>query len=118
MKVVHGACPHDCPDTCAWLVTVDDDGRAIKFAGDPEHPFTRGALCSKLKRYPDRVYSNDRVLYPMRRIGNKGEGKFERISWDAALDEMVARLKTTVDKHGPLSAMPYNFAGSIGMLKR
>lgn len=118
METVHGACPHDCPDTCTWLVTVDDNGRAIQFEGDPGHPITQGALCSKLKRYPDRVYSPDRILHPLRRIGAKGEGKFERVSWDAALTETAERLKDTVAKHGPLSAMPYNFAGTIGMLQR
>lgn len=118
MKTVHGACPHDCPDTCAWLVTVDDDGRVVEFGGDPDHPFTQGALCSKLKRYPDRVYSKDRVLHPLRRTGAKGDGQFERISWDEALDEMVTRLQDTVSKRGPLAAMPYNFAGTCGMLQR
>ena len=118
MKTVHGACPHDCPDTCAWLVTVDDEGRVVKFEGDPDHPFTQGALCSKLKRYPDRVFSKDRILHPLRRTGAKGDGQFERISWDAALDEIVLRLQETVAKHGPLAAMPYNFAGTIGMLQR
>ena len=118
MKIVHGACPHDCPDTCAWLVTVDDDGRVVNFEGDPAHPFTDGALCSKLKRYPDRVYSKDRVLHPLRRTGAKGEGRFERIGWDEAIDEIVVRLQETVDEHGPLAAMPYNFAGTCGMLQR
>lgn len=118
MKIAHGACPHDCPDTCAWLVTVDDDGRAIDFKGDPDHPFTQGALCSKLKRYPDRVYSKDRVRHPMKRVGPKGAGQFERISWEHALDEIVDRLQSTIAEHGPLAAMPYNFAGTIGMLQR
>jgi anaerobic selenocysteine-containing dehydrogenase len=118
LKIVHGACPHDCPDTCAWLVTVDDDGRVVNFEGDPAHPFTDGALCSKLKRYPDRVYSKDRVLHPLRRTGAKGEGRFERIGWDEAIDEIVVRLQETVDEHGPLAAMPYNFAGTCGMLQR
>lgn len=118
MKTVHGACPHDCPDTCAWLVSVDDDGRAVGLKGDPDHPFTRGALCSKLKRYPQRVYSEERVLYPQRRIGAKGEGRFERISWDTALEEIVARLKETIAKDGPLGAMPCSFAGTIGLLNR
>lgn len=118
MKTVHGACPHDCPDTCAWLVTVDDDGRAVGLKGDPDHPFTRGALCSKLKRYPQRVYSEDRVLYPQRRVGAKGEGRFERISWDEALDEMAARLTETLERDGPLGAMPCSFAGTIGLLQR
>ena len=118
MKTVHGACPHDCPDTCAWLITVDDDGRAIKFEGDPDHPFTQGALCSKLKRYPDRVYSKDRILHPLRRTGAKGSGQFKRIGWDEALDEMVGRLQETVARSGPLAAMPYSFAGTCGILQR
>ena len=118
MKTVRGACPHDCPDTCAWLITVDDDGRAIKLEGDPDHPFTRGALCSKLKRYPNRVYSKERVLHPLRRTGAKGEGKFERISWNDALDETINQLQITITKSGPLAAMPYNFAGTCGILQR
>ena len=118
MKKVHGACPHDCPDTCAWVVTVNDDGEAVEFQGDPAHPFTAGALCSKLKRYPQRVYSKDRVLHPLKRSGIKGSGEFERISWDEAIDEITKKLKDTIDKSGPLAALPYNFAGTIGMLQR
>ena len=118
MKTIHGACPHDCPDTCAWLVDVDDDGQAISLRGDSDHPFTGGALCSKLKRYPARVYSNSRVLYPMRRTGPKGSGQFERTSWDSALDLMSERLQKAIEQHGPLTAMPCNFAGTIGLLQR
>ena len=118
MKTVHGACPHDCPDTCAWQVTVDDAGRAVGLAGTPDHPYTRGALCSKLKRYPERVYSAERLLHPMRRNGPKGSGRFERVSWDEALAEVVARLQDGIARHGPLTAMPANFAGTIGILQR
>ena len=118
MKQVHGACPHDCPDTCAWQVTVDDEGRAIKLAGTAEHPYTQGALCTKLKRYTERVYSDQRLLYPLRRSGAKGSGEFTRISWDEALEEIVTRLQDSIARHGPLSAMPCNFAGTIGMLQR
>ena len=118
MKQVHGACPHDCPDTCAWQVTVDDQGRAIKLAGTAEHPYTQGALCTKLKRYTERVYSDQRLLYPLRRSGAKGSGEFTRISWDEALEEIVTRLQDSIARHGPLSAMPCNFAGTIGMLQR
>src|SRR6059058_6256107 len=82
--VVRGACPHDCPDTCSMLVTVED-GRAVKVAGDPAHPFTRGFLCAKVNRYVERTYHRDRLAYPMRRVGRKGEGRFERISWDEAV---------------------------------
>ncbi len=113
MKTVHGACPHDCPDTCAWQVTVDDAGRAVGLAGTEDHPYTRGALCSKLKRYPERVYSAERLLHPMRRNGPKGSGQFERIGWDEALAEIVARLEDGIARHGPLTAMPANFAGTV-----
>ena len=118
MKQVHGACPHDCPDTCAWQVTVDDDGRATAVHGTQDHPFTQGALCAKLKRYPERVYSPQRILHPLRRSGAKGSGSFTRISWDDALGEIVTRLKGNIAQHGPLCAMPCNFAGTIGMLQR
>ena len=118
MKQVHGACPHDCPDTCAWQVTVDAHGRASQVHGTPDHPFTQGALCTKLKRYPERVYSAQRVLTPLRRSGAKGSGRFTRISWDEALTEISARLKRDIAQHGPLCAMPCNFAGTIGVLQR
>src|ERR671919_2243891 len=81
--IVRAACPHDCPDTCAMLVTVED-GRATRVAGDPDHPFTRGFLCAKVNRYVERTYHRDRLLRPMRRVGRKGEARFERISWDVA----------------------------------
>jgi len=118
LKTIHGACPHDCPDTCAWLVTVDDAGTAVKLTGDPDHPFTQGALCSKLKRYRERVYSGERVLYPLRRSGAKGSGEFTRIGWDEALAIIVDRLRDSLAAHGPLTAMPCNFAGTIGLLQR
>src|SRR5215212_5837812 len=89
--VVRGACPHDCPDTCATLTTVED-GRAVRIQGDPAHPITRGFLCAKVNRYLERTYHRDRLLTPLRRVGRKGEGKFEPISWDDALDEIAARL--------------------------
>ncbi|HEY3565591.1 MAG TPA: molybdopterin-dependent oxidoreductase, partial [Casimicrobiaceae bacterium] len=90
-RIVRAACPHDCPDTCAMLVTVED-GRAIDIRGAPDHPPTAGTLCTKVAHYLDRTYSPDRVLHPMRRIGAKGEGRFERISWDEALDEIAERF--------------------------
>src|SRR5215216_1583891 len=82
-SIVRGACPHDCPDTCAWQVTVEN-GVAVMLVGDPNHPFTRGGLCAKVNHYLDRVYSPNRVLYPLRRIGPKGSGTFERVNWDEA----------------------------------
>src|SRR6266566_634130 len=89
--IVRGACPHDCPDACAMLVSVED-GRAVRVAGDPEHPFTRGFLCAKVNRYIERTYHRDRLHHPLRRVGPKGSGQFARISWDEALDEIAQRL--------------------------
>src|SRR3954452_603123 len=93
---VRGACPHDCPDACAMLVTVED-GRAVKVAGDPEHPFTRGFLCTKVANYHERTHSEGRVRTCLRRVGRKGEGKFEEITWDEALDEIAARFKALAE---------------------
>src|SRR5579862_2366905 len=81
---VRGACPHDCPDTCAMVVTVDN-GRAIAIRGAADHPPTAGTLCTKVARYLDRTYSGERVLHPMKRVGAKGSGAFARIGWDEAL---------------------------------
>src|ERR671925_167624 len=94
-RVVRGACPHDCPDTCAMLVTVQD-GRATRVAGDPDHPFTQGFLCAKVNRYVDRTYHRDRLLRPLRRVGAKGEGRFEPISWDEAIGEIAGHLGAIV----------------------
>ena len=115
--VVRGACPHDCPDTCAMLVTVKD-GRAIRVAGDPDHPFTNGFLCTKVNRYVERTYHRDRLLHPLRRVGRKGEGRFERISWDSALAEIAERLTSIMrSPDGPQAILPYSYAGTMGMLQ-
>ena len=112
---VRGACPHDCPDTCAMLVSVRD-GRAVEVRGDPGHPFTRGALCVKVNNYVDKAYSPDRVLYPMRRTGPKGSGQFARISWDEALDEIAGRFRAAIAEHGPETVMPVSYLGTEGIL--
>jgi len=126
MKVVHAVCSHDCPDSCGVLVTVDEaTGRAVKVQGDPSHPVTRGFLCGKVTKYLDRVYSPDRLLYPMRRRAGVRKGPlpqgreteaFERISWDEALDEIAAKLKEIAAEFGPESVLPYSYAGTIGKL--
>jgi anaerobic selenocysteine-containing dehydrogenase len=126
LKVVHAVCSHDCPDSCGVLVTVDEGtGRAVKVQGDPAHPVTRGFLCGKVAKYLDRVYSPDRVLYPMRRKKGVAKGPlekgceaeaFERISWDEALDEIAARLQGIAAEFGPESILPYSYAGTIGQL--
>jgi len=109
-SVVFGACPHDCPDTCSMLVTVED-GRAVEVEGYPDHPYTRGTLCGKVSDYLDRVYSPERILHPMRRIGPKGSGQFERISWDSALDEIANRFRQIVSDYGSETIMPSSYLG-------
>src|SRR5712692_6972262 len=133
-KVVHAACPHDCPDACGVLITVQD-GRATRIQGDPAHPVTRGFLCAKVAKYLDRVYSPDRVLYPMRRVGPKGfagEGPirlrsgqvratrapeiFRRISWDEALEEITSRFRGILAEFGSEAILPYSYGGTLGAL--
>ncbi len=108
-------CPHDCPDTCSIVVTVND-GRAVKIAGNREHPFTRGFLCVKVNNYLDRVYSPDRVLYPHRRTGPKGTRQFKRISWEEAVESIASKFKDLVDTYGPETILPYSYAGTMGLL--
>ena len=115
-REVVGACSLDCPDTCSWIVTVRD-GAAVALRGDPRHPYTRGALCAKVNRFLDYTRSPDRLLYPQRRIGRKGEGRFARISWDKALDEVAARWQAIIARHGPQAIWPYQGTGSIGILQ-
>jgi len=115
--VVRGACPHDCPDTCATLVTVED-GRAVRIAGDPAHPVTSGFLCAKVNRYIERTYHPDRLTRPLRRVGPKGSGQFAPVSWDEALDEIAARLnEIRHSASGPQAILPYSYAGTMGMVQ-
>src|SRR3984893_534783 len=114
--VIKGGCPHDCPDTCAWEVTVEE-GRAVKLLGARDHPYTRGGLCAKVNHYLDRVYSPDRVLYPMRRVGGKGEGRFERVSWDQALEEIAGRFQSILEAEGGEAILPYSYAGNMGLIQ-
>jgi anaerobic selenocysteine-containing dehydrogenase len=121
-QIVHAACPHDCPDACGVLITVAD-GRATKIQGDPGHPVTRGFLCAKVAKYLERVYSPDRVLYPMRRIRPKGpaagfarEQVWQRISWDEALDGIASRFRGISSKFGSEAILPYSYGGTLGAL--
>src|SRR4051812_20437072 len=115
--VVRGACPHDCPDTCAMLVTVED-GRAVRVAGDPNHPVTNGFLCAKVNRYVERTYHRDRLLYPMRRTGAKGSGQFTRVSWDEAISEVAERLGDIArSDDGAQAILPYSYAGTMGLVQ-
>ncbi len=110
-------CPHNCPDSCGVKVGVQD-GRIVSIAGDPDHPITRGFLCGKVNRYGERVYHPERVLHPMRRVGKKGEGKFARIPWEEALDEIAARLKGVIAEFGPEAVLPYSFTGTNATLQK
>ncbi len=125
LRVVHTVCSHDCPDSCAVRVTVDETGRAVKVQGDPTHPVTQGFLCGKVAKYLDRVYAPDRILYPLRRKAGAAKGPlqrgqehlaFERVSWDEALDAIAFRLQSIADEFGPESILPYSYAGTMGLL--
>jgi anaerobic selenocysteine-containing dehydrogenase len=113
--IVKGGCPHDCPDTCALDVHVKD-GVALKVTGSAEHAPTAGVLCTKVARYTERTYHPDRVLYPLRRIGRKGEGRFERITWDAAITTIARRL-SAIAAHDPEQILPYSYAGTMGLVQ-
>ena len=124
-RIVHTVCSHDCPDSCAVLVTVNEEGRAVKVQGDPTQPVTQGFLCGKVAKYLDRVYAPERILYPLKRKAGIAKGplvrgreheSFERVSWDEALDAIAARLKETAKRYGPESILPYSYAGTIGVL--
>ena len=113
---VRGACPHDCPDTCAWEVTVKD-GVAVQLVGDKSHPFTRGGLCAKVAHYLERVYHPDRLLHPLRRTGPKGSGNFESVSWDEALDDIARRLRTIIEQQSAKAILPYSYLGTQGLIQ-
>jgi len=110
-----GACPHDCPDTCSLITTVQD-GVAVKVQGNPAHPHTGGVLCTKVSRYPERTYHPSRVLRPLKRSGAKGSGQFEPVSWDSALDDITARLQA-IAARDPQAILPYSYAGTMGLVQ-
>ncbi len=114
-RTIKGACPHDCPDTCALVVTVED-GRAVKVAGAEDHPTTNGFLCTKVNRYLERTYSPQRVLYPMKRVGEKGKGIFERITWDEAIETIAAKF-AEIAADDPQAIQPYSYAGTMGLVQ-
>ena len=115
---VLGACPHDCPDTCSLLTTVAG-GIAIKVQGNPAHPHTDGALCTKVARYPERTYHPERLLHPLKRVGPKGAGQFERVSWDAALQDIADRLRAIASRgaQAAQAVLPYSYAGTMGLVQ-
>ncbi|WP_444843378.1 molybdopterin-containing oxidoreductase family protein [Enhygromyxa salina] len=121
LRVVTGACPHDCPDTCAWQVAVDPDTeRAVDIWGHADHPFTDGKLCGKVDNYLERSYHRERLTSPLRRVGAKGATngpRFEAISWDQAIEEIAARTGHAIEQHGPETVLQYSYAGTMGLVQ-
>jgi anaerobic selenocysteine-containing dehydrogenase len=115
---VRGACPHDCPDTCALRITVQD-GRVIKVQGDPDHPPTHGALCTKVSRYAERTYHPERVLTPLKRVGPKGSGTFAPVAWDDALRDIAERLRNIAARglDAAQAIVPYSYCGTMGLVQ-
>lgn len=114
---VKGCCPLDCQDSCSWTVSVED-GHVKRVEGAKAHPITRGVLCAKVRDYEQRLTAPDRVLHPLRRVGAKGEARFQRISWDEALDEIASRFTTITAEHGAEALMPFHYLGSMGVVQR
>src|SRR6202043_2022525 len=112
-RTVRGACPQDCPDTCAFIYHVED-GKLVEVTGDPEHPMTRGGLCVKLKDFAEHHYNPDRILYPMKRVGPKGSGKYKRIGWDEALSPIKSKWTEINDQYGSTAIMPHAYLGNQG----
>ncbi|PPD56377.1 MAG: molybdopterin oxidoreductase, partial [Methylotenera sp.] len=115
VKTFHGGCPHDCPDTCSMVYTVQDN-KLISVKGNPDHPMTRGGLCVKLKDYEKRHYHPDRLLYPMKRTGPKGSKQFTRITWDEALDTIVDKWQSIIKTDGSQAIMPASYLGNQGLV--
>ncbi len=118
IAIITGVCPHDCPDTCSWQVAVDRaSGRAVDIWGHPDHPVTQGRLCGKVDRYLERTYHADRLTTPLKRVGPKGSGQFEPVSWTQALHDIGHRLQAIIVEHGAEAVLPYSYAGTMGLLQ-
>ena len=115
-QIIHGACPHDCPDTCG-IVTEVENGRAVNFYGDPNHPITQGWLCAKVRPYLDHVYHPDRLQYPLRRVGPKGSGRWARMTWDEAMAGIAARWQSIMADYGAEAILPYSYSGTLGLVQ-
>ena len=115
-QLIYGVCPHDCPDTCG-VITEVEDGRAVKFYADPDHPVTEGWLCAKVRPYLEHVYHPDRLQYPLRRVGPKGSGQWERLSWDDAIGEIAGRWRDIIDRYGAEAILPYSYSGTLGLVQ-
>ncbi|MEW5959060.1 MAG: molybdopterin oxidoreductase family protein [Chloroflexota bacterium] len=116
IQIIHGACPHDCPDTCG-LITEVDNGRAVNFYADPQHPVTQGWLCAKVRPYLEHVYHPERLLYPLRRVGSKGGGQWERIGWETAIAQIAERWQEIIAQYGPAAILPYSYSGTLGLVQ-
>jgi anaerobic selenocysteine-containing dehydrogenase len=114
---VKGCCPLDCQDSCAWIAHVED-GRVVRVEGAKDHPITRGVLCAKVRDYEQRLTAPDRLLHPVRRTGAKGDGRFVRVNWDEALDEIATRFRHILETHGPEALLPFHYLGSMGVVQR
>ncbi len=114
-KKLRSVCPHDCPDTCG-IISYVKDGKLVKVKGDPDHILTRGFLCQKVMNYPERVYSPDRVLYPLKRVGVKGAGKFKKISWDEAIETITSQFKNIISRYDSDSILPFSGSGTLGLV--
>src|SRR5256885_10172949 len=108
-------CPHDCPSCCSLVVTVSD-GRLTSVTGNPDHPFTQGVICGKVREYAERVHSPLRVLTPLRRVGPKGRGEFARITWDDAIGEIARRWRAVIAEYGAEALLPFSYPGSMGQV--
>lgn len=115
-QLIHGACPHDCPDTCG-IITEVENGRAVDFYADPHHPITEGWLCAKVRPYLDHVYHPDRLQYPLRRTGPKGRGQWARITWAEAMAEIAGRWQAIIDRYGAEAILPYSYSGTLGLVQ-
>ncbi len=116
VQQISGACPHDCPDTCA-VVTEVEDGRAVHFYAAEDHPITQGWLCAKVRPYLDHVNHPDRLQYPLRRVGPKGSGQWQRISWPEALETIGTHWRTIIAEYGPAAILPYSYSGTLGLVQ-
>ena len=117
MSNIRTVCAHDCPDMCSLLVRVED-GRIVKIQGDPDQPFTAGFACGKVNRDAELVYSPERLATPLRRTGPKGNGRFEPITWDVALHEIVTRWQAVIAEYGPLAILGYAYSAHQGLMNR
>jgi anaerobic selenocysteine-containing dehydrogenase len=117
VRTVHGACYHDCPDRCSWVIKAKDN-QILNFQASKDNPYTAGKLCSKMENFPNDVtYHPDRILTPLKRVGKKGEGKFEPISWEKAIGEVASKLNALISQYGGESILPYSFGGNQGMVQ-